>query len=182
VVAFLAVSADTLAARARWRYRGEHRPSFAEFPDDGQRSVWDFPRPPRIEPVARHVRVEADGIMFASSRRAVRVCETAGAPTYYVPPQDLCVPLASSGQTSICEWKGLAETLDHGDLTAVGWRYVQCFEEYAALHGWVSFYPAVVCCFLSDERARAQGGGYYGGWVTDDLSGPIKGAPGTEDW
>ena len=32
------------------------------------------------------------------------------------------------------------------------------------------------------ERARAQEGDFYGGWVTDEIVGPWKGAPGTGHW
>ncbi len=32
------------------------------------------------------------------------------------------------------------------------------------------------------EGVRAQAGGFYGGWVTDEIVGPYKGDPGTGSW
>ena len=36
--------------------------------------------------------------------------------------------------------------------------------------------------YVGDERGTPQPGGYYSGWVTSKLRGPIKGLPGTESW
>jgi hypothetical protein len=47
----------------------------------------------------------------------------------------------------------------------------------------VAFYPGAVDRALVDgEQARPQPGGFYGGWITDDVVGPFKGAPGTLGW
>jgi len=51
-------------------------------PGPGQESVWDYPRPPRVEPVRERIRVVVDGVEIADSRSAMRVLETAGAPVY----------------------------------------------------------------------------------------------------
>ncbi len=78
-------------------------------PGPGQESVWDYPRPPRVEPVPERVRVVAGGIVVADLTRALRVLETAGPPVYYVPPADVRTELLRpTGHTSVCEWKGLA--------------------------------------------------------------------------
>ena len=54
---------------------------------------------------------------------------------------------------------------------------------YAQLRDHIAFYPARVdACFLGDERVTAQEGGFYGGWITADIEGPFKGAPGTSEW
>jgi len=50
---------------------------------EGQESVWDYPRPPRVERVERHVRVEFGGAVIAETTWAYRVLETASPPTYY---------------------------------------------------------------------------------------------------
>ncbi len=42
-------------------------------PGPGQESVWDYPRPPRLEASARHVRVEFGGETIAETRAAYRV-------------------------------------------------------------------------------------------------------------
>src|SRR5512137_366171 len=92
-----------------WRYTGQERPPFASAPGPGQESVWDYPRPPRIERDAREVTVRLGTVLIARSTRALRVLETASPPTFYLPWDDL-VPahLQRCAGTSACEWKGLA--------------------------------------------------------------------------
>jgi uncharacterized protein (DUF427 family) len=155
----------------------------------GQESVWDYPRPPRMEPATRHVRVEFGGEVVAESDRAVRVLETAGAPTYYMPPEDVRLDLLRPvpGKTTFCEWKGTASYYDVvvGDRVAgrAVWTYPSPADDYAGLAGYLAFYPARLDEIrLDDEVVRPQPGRYYGGWVTDDIVGPFKGEPGTEGW
>ena len=121
--------------------------------------------------------------VIADTTSGVRVLETAGAPTYYFPPADVDPTIVSYGEvTSLCEWKGAAQTANLPDVANAGWRYVQMFEEFAALYQWPSFYPSRVRCFVGDEQATPQPGGFYGGWVTKNLTGPIKGEPGSNYW
>lgn len=179
----LEVTAQVREARRRWQYRGQRRPAFAAAPGPGQRSVWDFPRPPVVEPVPGTMRVEAGGAVLAQTRRGVRVLETAGAPTCYFPPDDVAVGwLRSTGRRTLCEWKGLARQYAWRQADPAAWVYEQTFPEFDELRGWFAFYPGALACFVGDERVAAQPGGYYGGWVTADLSGPIKGEPGSADW
>jgi uncharacterized protein (DUF427 family) len=156
-------------------------------PGPGQESVWDYPRPPRIEPCRRRVRVVLGGVVVADSSRALRVLETASPPTLYVPMQDVrgeCLVPAAGG--SWCEWKGRAAYFDvvAGDELAerAAWTYPEPSPPFAPLTGYVSFYPAHLACYLDDERARPQPGGFYGGWLTDDIVGPVKGGPGSLFW
>jgi hypothetical protein len=37
-------------------------------------------------------------------------------------------------------------------------------------------------CFVDDERAAPQEGGFYGGWISSHVAGPFKGGPGTHGW
>ncbi len=177
-----------LRARSKWRWHGQERPAFADAPAPGQRSVWDFPRPPRLEPAGAPVRVAmADGTPIAETARAVAVLETAGAPTYYVPPDDVAgEALTRTGDTFHCEWKGLSDEVSAGTggarVQRAGWVLTEVYEEFEALAGWYAFYPQELACFVGGERATSQPGGYYGGWVTADLAGPIKGAPGSGGW
>lgn len=169
-----------------WRYYGQERPPFADEPGAGQESVWDYPRPPRAEPLAQRVRVSHDGAAIADTTRAVRIVETASPPTVYLPPDDVdhAQLIAVAGQ-SHCEWKGPASYLALAGDTArrpVAWCYRQPTDRFAALADFVSFYPALVTCFIGDERVRAQPGGFYGGWVTDTICGPYKGDPSTGHW
>jgi uncharacterized protein (DUF427 family) len=146
-------------------------------------NVWDFPRPPRVEPTARRVRVELNGIVLADSTRALRVLETSHPPAIYVPPEDVHGLTASPARVTWCEFKGIAHYFDAGDVRSVAWAYPEPSPGYEALRGFVSFYPGRVdAAWLDDERVQAQEGGFYGGWVTADLVGPFKGAPGTLGW
>jgi uncharacterized protein (DUF427 family) len=164
------------------------RPPHADPPAPGQESVWDYPRPPRIERSARRVRVLLGEVVLADSTGAWRVLETSHPPTYYLPPDDVrCDLLTPAPQRgSWCEWKGQASYWDAraGELVveAGAWSYPHPTPGFAALAGAVAFYPARFACFLDDERVAPQPGGFYGGWVTTDLVGPFKGGPGTSGW
>jgi uncharacterized protein (DUF427 family) len=163
------------------------RPARTE-PGPGQESVWDYPRPPVVVGSTRLVRVEHGGEIVAETRRALRVLETAGAPTWYLPREDVRMELLSPapGRT-LCEWKGSASYYDLvvGPMRSprAAWTYERPRPGYEALAGRIAFYPGRLDAALVDgERARPQDGGFYGGWVTDDVVGPFKGEPGTESW
>ena len=154
----------------------------------GQESVWDYPRPPSALVTPRHVRVEHGGQVVADTRRAIRVCETSHPPTYYVPREDLTTALLERGQgSSWCEWKGQATYWDVvvGDRRApsVGWSYEAPTPGYEHLAGAVAFYPGRLDRVTVDgEVVRPHSGDFYGGWITDEVVGPFKGAPGTLGW
>ncbi len=114
----------------------------------------------------------------------MRIVETAGAPTYYFPSDDVDLArLAIASGHSFCEWKGAARHFDVDDATEAAWCYPDPFPEFAAIRGWMSFLPSRVdACWIGEARATPQPGGYYGGWVTPGLSGPIKGGAGSESW
>lgn len=168
---------STLRRRAAWRFRGSDRPAFASIPQPDEESVWDYPRPPRIVRDLRRVEVFFDGQLLADSRNAVRVLETASPPTFYLPPPDVCVDrLVPSGRDSFCEWKGIAIDFDLIDGPgSVAWRYDRVFSEFDSIAGWYAFYPSKLDCRVDGERVRPQPGGYYGGWITKEIVGPVKG-------
>ena len=150
-------------------------------------SVWDYPRPPSVVPCERRVRVKFDGTVVVESDRAVRVLETASPPTIYVAPEEVRTEhLQPASGHSVCEWKGNASyfdvVTDTGRAARAAWTYADPKKAYAELRGWLSFYPRLLECFLDDERVRPQAGEFYGGWVTEEISGPHKGEPGTEGW
>lgn len=175
-------------ALAKWRYTGERRPEFAIAPGAGQESVWDYPRPPRIEVDARRVRVLFAGVKLADTKRCLRVLETASPPTFYLPPQDLRMEfLRPCDGSSLCEWKGQARYWSiyaHDTLMVerAAWSYPVPYQGFEPIAGYVSFYPAKVECYVAGDRVVAQPGDFYGGWVTPDIVGPFKGAPGTQRW
>lgn len=175
--------AAILAGRSHWRYRGQQRPDFAEPTAPGEESVWDFPRPPRLESVDALVEVRNGGQLIAQTQGAVRVLETAGAPTYYVPPEDVHLErLHREGEASVCEWKGVATTFRVDALRAAAWCYERTFPEFSQIRGWLAFYPTQLNCCVDGEQVKPQPGGYYGGWVLANLRGPIKGEPGSGGW
>jgi len=170
-------------ARQHWRYDGRDRPQFAEEPGPDQESVWDFPRPPRIEPASEPLRVLFGETELANTTRGMRVLETAGAPTYYFPANDVNTELLRrTGHSFHCEWKGISEELAADGVEPAGWVLTQAYPEFSDLVGWYAFYPQALACFVGEERAASQPGGYYGGWATNNLAGPIKGSPGSESW
>jgi uncharacterized protein (DUF427 family) len=127
-------------------------------PGAGQESVWDYPRPPRVEATDKHVQVIFNGIVIADTRRARRVLETSHPPVYYISPDDVQMQyLAPEAETSWCEWKGRA--------------------------GYIAFYPGKMeLCTVDREHVQPQPGNFYGGWITGDIVGPFKGWPGTRGW
>lgn len=62
------------------------------------------------------------------------------------------------------------------------WSYEDPTEGFRAIKGFVSCYVGPWECFVDGERAGPQEGGFYGGWVTGELEGRIKGGPGTWGW
>lgn len=170
-----------------WQYRGQRRPAFAQAPKAGQESVWDYPRPPALVRDQRRVRVCLGDRVVAESVHCYRVLETASAPTFYLPPTDVDQGLLRASATrSFCEWKGVANywTVRAGEreLVDAAWSYPEPEAAFEPIAGYFSFYPARLDCFVGDQRVRAQPGGFYGGWVTDEVVGPFKGEPGTLGW
>ena len=152
-------------------------------------SVWDYPRPPRVEPTPRRIRVLHGGVTIADSTSALRVLETSHPPTYYVPQEDVSQSAleTSEGRQSACEWKGLASYLDvvtpSARVARAAWTYRDPLPGFEELRDAVAFYAQLLDeCWVDDERVHPQGGTFYGGWITKDLVGPFKGAPGTTGW
>ena len=154
----------------------------------GQESVWDYPRPPSLEASTEHVVVTLNGTTLAESRRAIRMLETSHAPVYYMPPEDVRMDLlAPTTRRTFCEYKGAAAYADAvvGDRRATGacWWYPTPTPRFAAIAGWIAFYPSRVDRItVDDEVVRPVGGDFYGSWVTSRVAGPFKGGPGTEGW
>ncbi len=157
-------------------------------PGPGQESVWDYPRPPRLEAEARRIRVVFAGVTVADTTMAWRVLETSHPPTYYLPPADIgAEALEAAGGSSFCEWKGRARywsVRGAGQVApAVAWSYPDPTAGFVDLRDHVAFYaPAMDLCEVGGEPATPQPGGFYGGWVTSWVVGPFKGEPDTMGW
>ncbi|NEQ30086.1 MAG: DUF427 domain-containing protein [Leptolyngbya sp. SIO4C5] len=157
-------------------------------PGPGQESVWDYPRPPKLEASNKHIQVVFNGITVADTHRAQRVLETSHPPVYYIPPADIQLEhLQPTSGSSFCEWKGRAAyyTLSVGDrqVENVAWYYPEPTPRFQAIQNYVAFYPAKVdACYVDGEQVQAQQGDFYGGWITPDIVGPFKGGTGTWGW
>lgn len=157
-------------------------------PAPGQESVWDYPRPPRVEPSNKHIHVIFNGTVIADSRSAYRVLETSHPPVYYIPPQDVRMEfLRVTARQTFCEFKGTARyfsvTVDGKQAENAAWCYPSPASGYAALKNYVAFYPQRMDgCFVDGERVTPQSGDFYGGWITCEIVGPFKGDVGTWDW
>jgi uncharacterized protein (DUF427 family) len=154
----------------------------------GQESVWSYPRPAIAEPCARRLRIVHRGVVIADTREGIRTLETSHPPSYYFPPSDIAPNvLRPSSRRSVCEWKGEAAYFDIvvGDEKhrEVAWSYPDPHLGFQSLRDYIAFYAwPFDCCFVDDERVTPQPGNFYGGWVTSDVVGPFKGAPGTTSW
>ena len=159
-----------------------------ERPGPGQESVWDYPRPPLVEPTTRHIEVVFGGVVIADTRRALRVLETSHPPVYYIPLADVVDGvLLSSGRATYCEFKGEAcyfnVSVEERTAEDAAWTYERPATGFEVLSKHVAFYPGAMDeCRVDGEVVRQQPGSFYGGWITSDVVGPFKGEPGTGGW
>lgn len=150
-------------------------------------NVQAYPRPPLLQPVTQRIVIRLEGRVVADTRRALRVIETHHPPTYYLPPEDVQAALIPIPGCTFCEWKGDACYMDVrvGNVTVprAAWVYDRPVEAFAGLRGFPAFYPALMGeVWVGAHRVTPQPGTFYGGWVTPNLTGTIKGAPGTRHW
>jgi uncharacterized protein (DUF427 family) len=167
---------------------GQRKPADDVKPGPGQESVWDYPRPPRVEATDALVVVEFAGQLIAETHQAKRVLETSHPPVYYLPPEDVRSEfLKPSDHRTFCEFKGSASywTLEVGERISedAAWSYPDPTRWFEAIAHHFAFYPSKVDgCYVNGERVWAQEGDFYGGWITSKVVGPFKGGPGTWGW
>ena len=155
--------------------------------DLSHENVQSYPRPPALELVPQKIILRLDGALVADTCHALRVLETHHAPTYYLPPEDVSAILSPAQGRSFWEWKGVASyfNVSAGSATAprAAWVYHNPTARFTDLAGHVAFYAALMDeAWVGDMRVIPQAGNFYGGWVTPNLTGRIKGAPGTQHW
>jgi len=157
-------------------------------PKEGQESVWDYPRPPRLEPFSGKIEVIFNGVKIADTSASYRVLETSHPPVYYLPPQDIQQQylIPRKGQ-SCCEWKGIAHYYDvcvNDKLASQSaWYYPHPTLEFAAIALYVAFYAGLMSeGYVNGELVTPQPGGFYGGWITSNIVGPFKGVAGSWGW
>ena len=153
-------------------------------PGAGQESVWDYPRPPRVEATADRIRIRLGGRVIADTTDAVRVLETSHPPVYYLPRSAFADGvLTPADGASFCEFKGAARYLSVGDALRSAWFYPKPSPGYEALVDRVAVYPSAMdSCEVAGETVTPQAGDFYGGWITSKVVGPFKGEPGTQGW
>ena len=157
-------------------------------PRAGQESVWDYPRPPRVERVSRRVRIDLGGTVIFDSDDVVRVLETSHPPAYYLRIDDFAPgALAPAAGSSFCEFKGPARYLDvrggGAVAAAAAWNYPDPTPGFEILADRVALYPGRMDrCTVEGVEVTPQPGGFYGGWITPEIVGPFKGGPGSMGW
>jgi uncharacterized protein (DUF427 family) len=157
--------------------------------DTGTESVWDYPRPPKLEPTTRSIKIVHGGVVIAETTRALRILETSHPPVYYIPPADIAMEYLkpSSQRSSFCEFKGFASywniNVNENVSADAAWSYPKPSAKYAALRDCLAFYASRVDeCSVDGEIVVPQPGDFYGGWITSHVTGPFKGPPGTLGW
>jgi len=157
-------------------------------PGPGQESVWDYPRPPRVEASNKHIQVVFNGIVIADTHHAQRVLETSHPPVYYIPPEDVKMEyFTPTTHHSYCEFKGQASyyTIRVGgkNIPNGAWYYPKPSRGYEAITNSIAVYPSQMdACYVDGEQVQPQEGDFYGGWITSDIVGPFKGGFGTWGW
>lgn len=149
--------------------------------------VQAYPRPAIAEPTSHRIEVNLGGLLIVETTRAMRVLETHHAPTYYIPPDDVHADLSAAEGGSFCEWKGVAQYFDvsAGERVArrAAWTYKDPTGAFAAMAGYIAFYASKMDrCTVGGVLVEPQQGDFYGGWITPNLKGIVKGGPGTEHW
>lgn len=157
-------------------------------PSPDQESVWDYPRPPRVEAVAEPIKIMVNGLTIVESQKAFRVLETSHPPTYYIPQDDIKMAyLKPNTRYTLCEFKGQASYWDLiiGDrnIPNVAWGYLNPNLAYAEIAGYLAFYASLVDeAYVGEEKVQPQPGDFYGGWITSKVVGPFKGGLDTNGW
>lgn len=157
-------------------------------PGPGQESVWDYPRPPRLEDSPKHIQVVFNEVIIADTHQAKRLLETSHPPAYYIPPDHINMEyFVETSRTTFCEWKGQAAyySVVVGDrqIPNAAWFYPSPTPAFAAIKDYLAFYPGLMdACYVDGEQVQPQESGLYGGWITQDIVGPFKGGPGTWGW
>lgn len=157
-------------------------------PGPGQESVWDYPRPPRLEASNKKLEIICGGEKIAETQKGYRVLETSHPPVYYFPPEDIQMQyLNPTARSSFCEWKGNAKyysiKIGEKEIANCAWYYPDPTPSFEPIKNYIAFYPSLMDeCYVDGELVTSQAGDFYGGWITKDIVGPFKGEPGTWGW
>ncbi|KAK1758127.1 hypothetical protein QBC47DRAFT_295510 [Echria macrotheca] len=155
-----------------------------------QLNVQAFPRPPLVERCNKHIQIMWHGALVADcpAGESYWVLETHHPPTYYIPPKCVRLPLCTTPRSTFCEYKGqatyysLMSPISAADTVSNRiWSYMEPMRDYEAIKGYIAFMVGPWECYVDGERATAQPGDFYGGWVTSNIVGVFKGPWATWD-
>ncbi len=172
----------------KWRNFERKRPENIIKQGPGQESIWDYPRPPKVELFTKKIKVEFAGKVIAETTKSYKVMETSSPPCYYIPQEDIQMDfLFKSAYKTLCEWKGSARywsiNVDGNISKNAGWSYPVPWEGFEQIKDHIAFFAGRVDgCYIEDEKVVPQAGDFYGGWITSNIVGPFKGDSGTEHW
>jgi len=127
-------------------------------------------------------------VTIADAETSIRTLETSHPPTYYLPQSGVQMAhLKRTDKRSFCEWKGVAVYFDvvvgEERLCDAAWSYPDPSRPFILLKDHIAFYAsAFERCLIDGNTITPQPGGFYGGWITDDVKGPFKGVPGSRFW
>ena len=114
----------------------------------GRESVWDYPRPPRVEPAAQLLQVCFNGVLVAESSRTWRVLETSHPHVYTIPTSD--TQMQHIEPVSRCSWskfKGMARyfdvVVDGLSNPAAAWSYADPKPAAEAIRDYVAFWGGI---------------------------------------
>ncbi|PWN89342.1 DUF427-domain-containing protein [Acaromyces ingoldii] len=165
-------------------------------------SVWNYPRPPALQPTTARLRVvwrapDHSETVVADTTQGYRVLETSHPPTYYFPPSDVNQALLapSAARRTWCEWKGQALYHDLKPTQASTplvkakiWSYPSPTPGFAKIKDYMCFYASSgtdAAKYVDEDEVAAQEGDFYGSWITPEITGGdrgFKGGPGTWGW
>lgn len=157
-------------------------------PNKGQESVWDYPRPPKVEKFYKTIEVFFNDTLILQTNNAFRVLETSHPPVYYLPLEGLKGHyLHKSDKKTHCEFKGTGSYYDIkvGQKTAANaaWFYDNPRGEFAVLKNTIAIYAQKMDkCTIENVLVEPQPGAFYGGWITPQIIGPFKGIEGSWGW
>ncbi|MEM6462153.1 MAG: DUF427 domain-containing protein [Pseudomonadota bacterium] len=99
----------------------------------------------QLDAIDQTVRIMFAGETVARTRRAMRLLESGKrlyAPQYYIPLEDISVPLSRTHRTTHCPLKGDASYFSIADVAGaeeIGWAYERPFEFAARLSDHIAF-------------------------------------------
>jgi uncharacterized protein (DUF427 family) len=130
-------------------------------PGPGQESVWDYPRPPRLESISKRIKIVFNGIPIVDSSTVQRVLETSHPPVYYIPERDIQMQyLFKEKENSYCEWKGRAEyysvIVNNTRAEKAAWSYPNPTASFASIKNHFAFYAGLMDACYNQALTRPR--------------------------